>query len=518
MSTLMKKTALYILTALLFAGVFVSCSPDALETNPTTQVSGSSMFDNTTAALVPLNGIYSLMHCHGWSTSGDYTMNFALRADLLAADAMGDDMIIALKGGNWFFRDHTYTMKERWTATSGRSGSAWKEFYTYIANANYIIDAKTTMQGTPSEINYIIGQAYAIRGFSYFMLAQWFSRTYKGHESDPCVPIYTEPSSAGTSGNPRSSVEAVYKVIVADLDTAITRLQASHEKTHISHIDYCTANGFRARVAMEMNDFQKAKECAAIARSKTKIGEADDILKGMNKVDTKNIIWGHIITSDQTDYQRNLFAHMQKEGQHGTRQPKYITPILYNKMGANDIRRKWFEAVADSKVAGGYHYQQVKFLYADIATYMGDYIFMRNEEMLLIEAEAECRLGHDDAAKSLLAELMAKRDPDYKCDKTGTALGKLTNDWTGSLLEEITIQRRIELWAETGRIFDIKRLKQGFVRTADQGFSTNALTTVTGDTSRPDCYMWVMPIPQMEFDGNAALDITKDQNPLSNKD
>ena len=512
------KKILYILTAALLTGIFVSCTKEFLETKPTTAVSGTSMFDNTTAALVPLNGTYSLMHTHGWSTAGDYTMNFALRADLLAADVMGDDIIVALKGGNWFFRDHTYTMKERWTATSGRSGSAWKEFYTYISNANYIIDAQETMQGTPSELNYIIGQAYAIRGFSYFMLAQWFSRTYKGHETDPCVPIYTKPSSAGTSGNPRSSVEDVYKLIVEDLDTAISMLQMSHEKTHVSHIDYYTANGIRARVALEMNDFNKARECASIARSNSQIGEVDDILKGMNRVDTKNIIWGHIITPEQTDYQRNLFAHMQKEGTHGTRQPKYITPTLYNKMGANDIRRGWFEAVADTKVKGGFHYQQQKFLYADIATYMGDYIFMRNEEMLLIEAEAECRLGNDKTAQDLLIELMAKRDPDYECTKTGTALGKLTNDWTGSLLEEIIIQRRIELWAEVGRIFDIKRLKQGFVRTAEEGFNTNATTAVTGDTSRPDCYMWVMPIPQMEFDGNAALDITKDQNPLSNKD
>ena len=29
------------------------------------------------------------------------------------------------------------------------------------------------------------------------------------------------------------------------------------------------------------------------------------------------------------------------------------------------------------------------------------------------------------------------------------------------LLEEIIIQRRIELWGEFGRIYDIRRLKQG---------------------------------------------------------
>lgn len=45
--------------------------------------------------------------------------------------------------------------------------------------------------------------------------------------------------------------------------------------------------------------------------------------------------------------------------------------------------------------------------------------------------------------------------------KTGTALGKLTSDETGSLLEEIIIQRRIELWGEFGRIYDIRRLNKG---------------------------------------------------------
>ena len=34
-------------------------------------------------------------------------------------------------------------------------------------------------------------RAYAVRAYSYFMLAQMFSRTYKGHESEPCVPFYT---------------------------------------------------------------------------------------------------------------------------------------------------------------------------------------------------------------------------------------------------------------------------------------------------------------------------------------
>lgn len=84
------------------------------------------------------------------------------------------------------------------------------------------------------------------------------------------------------------------------------------------------------------------------------------------------------------------------------------------------------------------------------------------EEMYLIAAEAECRLGNDAGAREYLMDLMSKRDASYSCaQKSGTSMGKLTSDYTGSLLEEIIIQRRIELWGEFGRIYDIRRLKQG---------------------------------------------------------
>jgi hypothetical protein len=145
--------------------------------------------------------------------------------------------------------------------------------------------------------------------------------------------------------------------------------------------------------------------------------------------------------------------------------------------------------------------------------YTGDYIWMRNEEMLLTQAEAECRLGNEQAARDLLMQLMAKRDPDYTVNKTGTALGALTSDETGSLLEEILIQRRIELWGEYGRIYDIRRLKQGFTRTLEMGWPKAALITGT-NTQNPESYAWVLTIPQAEFDGNKNLDQSVDQNPM----
>ena len=93
-------------------------------------------------------------------------------------------------------------------------------------------------------------------------------------------------------------------------------------------------------------------------------------------------------------------------------------------------------------------------------------------------------------------------------------MGALTSDETGSLLEEIITQRRIELWGEFGRIYDIRRLKQGFRRTTAMGWPTDALLA-NRPTNDPECYMWVLTIPQSEFDGNINMDGATDQNPVN---
>ena len=140
-----------------------------------------------------------------------------------------------------------------------------------------------------------------------------------------------------------------------------------------------------------------------------------------------------------------------------------------------------------------------KFVGRDVQRKTVDVMIMRMAEVYLIAAEAECRLGNDAGAREYLMDLMSKRDASYSCaQKSGTSMGKLTSDYTGSLLEEIIIQRRIELWGEFGRIYDIRRLKQGFKRTAEMGWPTDALL-VNRNANDPESYMWVLTIPQLNL-------------------
>lgn len=507
----MKKIFHYIFAGLVGCGVLASCSQDALETSPTTSMSGDKLLGSAGTALIPLNGIYRSMYTAGWSTTGNTHQCFGISAYNLMGDVMGDDMIMAASGSGWYWYDCLYNVKARFTSTMWRPYDLWNAYYTWISNANYILAAEGTMQGGSSEVNYVIGQAYAIRAYSYFMLAQSFARTYKGHESEPCCPIYTEPTTSSTEGQPRSTVQQVYDQITSDINKATTLLKGTTRK-HISHISYAVALGIQARIALVMEDWNTAKTAAkaAIEASGCTVLPTESFA-GLNSTDKKNVMWGAQIIADQSGMYAGLFTHMDADlGKYGATARKQISKWLYDKMGGKDTRKAWWNPNDENNGNGGY--QQEKFKFLDMQTWTGDYIWMRVEEMYLTAAEAECRLGDNAGAIKDLMEVMKQRDPDYTCTKTGTALGALTTDVTGSLLEEIITQRRIELWGEFGRVYDIRRLKQGFVRTAAMGWPTSTLLTGR-PTNDPENYMWVLTIPQAEFDGNVNMDAAKDQNP-----
>lgn len=182
----MKKIFKYIFAGMAAMSV-VACSEDALETSPSSSVSGNELLGTATNALVSLNGVYRAMYTAGVSNSSNTHQCFGITAYNLVADVMGEDCIMNGQGSGWFWYDCVYNVKSRYTSTGWRSYDMWNGYYTWISNVNYILAEEETMSGSETEKNYVLGQAYAVRAYSYFMLAQMFSRTYKGHESEPCV-------------------------------------------------------------------------------------------------------------------------------------------------------------------------------------------------------------------------------------------------------------------------------------------------------------------------------------------
>ena len=461
-----------------------------------------------------LNDIYRSMHTAGWSTTGNTHQCFGISAYNLMAEVMGDDMIEAAQGSGWFWYDATYQVKDFYDRSNWRSYDLWNAYYTWIGKANNLIGFENTF--TSTEGKYMIGQAYAIRAYSYFMLAQTFARTYKGHESEPCVPIYTGTSFAMNTGAARSTVAQVYQQIDADIVKAVQLLTGTTQKKP-AHMGLAVVLGLKSRIALVKEDWNTALDAAqnAITASGKTIQDVPAFM-GLNDATAGNVMWGVQIDADHTGGFASLFSHMDPQDYYATNSPKQIRPALYNKMSATDARRAWWDESASSSQNYFGGIQQVKMVYSDFSQGLGDYIWMRVEEMYLNAAEAACRLTQNGLAKMFLNNLMSHRDPNYTCNKNGTTLGTLTTDDTGSLLEEILLQRRIELWGEAGRVYDIKRLKQGFTRNNNDGWPSKARLS-NRPTSNPENYMWVLTIPQAEFDNNPYLNVETDQNPLDDE-
>ena len=483
---------------------FTACDKELLNTNPTDAVSGDTVFGDTDGGLMALNGTIRFFWQWGQTTTGNYHQCFGPQSYNLMADLMGEDMVMAAQGNGWFWYDYLYDVKDAFNSTTWRPYDAWNYYYTLISNVNYIIDAAEQMEGDPALVNYIVGNAYAFRAYAYAYAGMLYARSYIGHEDRLCIPIYTEPTVAGTQGKPRATNREVFAQAMSDIDQAIS-LIGDYKQQHPSHFDKYVANGLKARIALYMGDYQKAHDAAVIAVKGGDFAFNKDF--HYNDAFDKSVLWGAEIIEAQGTTNPQFLAHMDIAfGGYGARARKCCSAWLYDKMGAHDARRGWwsYEVLADGATKG---YQQYKFLFKDASAPQtgADHIFMRAPEMQLIIAETACRLGNESEAKAALNELMKTRDANYDCSNlSGTALGALTTDMTGSLLEEILIQRRIELWGEFGRVYDIKRLRQGFVRTAEMGHPVNGLLTKL-HTDDPETFDWVMTIPAKEYNANKYI-------------
>ncbi|MEG1865106.1 MAG: RagB/SusD family nutrient uptake outer membrane protein [Alistipes sp.] len=504
----------------------LSCSKDALETFPGNKVPSDIVYGTVENASSALTGTLSGLGTAGWGGTGP--LGFGLTEAYLTADALAEDYVLAESGNGWMWQAYSYNVKDWFDDSRLQCNTEWNCFYTTINNCNNLIAAGELLKSSAAGKS-LLGQAYVLRAMCYHYLAQFYARAYFYHKDDMCVPVYLEPTTSATKGQPRSTNKHVYEeVIVPDLTAGVALLKESLDakisRKSKTEIDYYVANGIKARVALTMHEWATASAAAeeALKGYDGKMLTPAQVLSGMNDITAlQSVMWGEVKTTDNYGMYGSFFSQMDADHDgYAQSARRCITSWLYNKMNPTDVRRGWWLGNFDNAnyAASGQaiKYCQVKFKFIG-TSWLGDYTYMRAEEMLLIAAEAYCQAGNDAQARSFLSKLMSQRDPSYKgASKSGKALSTLTTDDNGSLLTEILIQRRIELWGESGRIFDIKRLGQGFKRAipekADNPNYIPAAALEKHNTDVPDSFAWVLLLPQVELDGNQAIPDT-DQNP-----
>jgi starch-binding outer membrane protein, SusD/RagB family len=489
----MKKIIQYYLPAIALM-VMVSCKKDYLETNPSDQAPTDLVFETTEGAYVALNGLYRAHYSNYSGHDG-----FGQKSLDLVSDLMGNDMTFNAVGYGWFTEEYRYT--EQQLATAGtRSDMVWEYYFFLISAANNIIANVDAAAGTQDDKDNIKGQALAVRGYSYFYLINFLQHTYKGNENKPGVPIYTEPTSIGKG---RGTVQEVYTQIIADLTEAEAKLTGKTRK-HISHINVNTVQGIRARVALQMEDWANAATFANKARTGYSPMTTGQYLAGFSTVSNPEWIWGMQVINDQSTILASFFSHIDVTvfgyAQAGNMQKK-ITKALYDQIPVGDVRRSVFRAPG---TGGGTNpdYNQTKFRVPDPSAWAADYLFMRAAEMYLVEAEALARQNQDASARTVLETLVKARFPAYSAAAFSGA----------ALVNEVLLQRRIELWGEGFSYLDIKRLKTGLNRPTGAGNHGTPNVNPNIVTMPDQDPRFLMRIPQREIDANEEL-TTADQNP-----
>jgi hypothetical protein len=266
--------------------------------------------------------------------------------------------------------------------------------------------------------------------------------------------------------------------------------------TELNHWSAKSAYAVRARVAMAMQDYTNA---AAYAEKSIQLAEAEggklmdasNLMNGFADITTKTneAMYAAMTQDDQTIYFYSFYAYMSWNfSATAIRQGvKAINADTYDAMSETDLRRQWWDPTGKMDVPLSSfkktEYQNRKFTARDVSNAVGDVAFIRLSEMYLTLAEAYARGGNTAKAQEVFTKFQVTRDPAYAP--------------SGNLIDEIMHSRRIELWAEGLRYFDLKRLNLDLVRgrNFDKTFCT-FLEKKAGEKG------WTWEIPKIETDNN----------------
>ena len=467
------------------------------------------------------NAAYSMlkgMYQFGEGTSGSRHNDFGFPSLMFTMDSRGTDLVSEYSGYNWFTHALQYSdINSSYYYTS----MYWNTMYNQIQAANEVIGAYKGREGK-SLFDFYLGQAYTLRAFSYFYLAQLYQHTYVGNEEQPCVPVIHEGNmnTVYNEGCSRASVREVYDFIIKDLDQALQLLQQTEMKrTNKQFASPEVVYGLRARIYMVMNRWEEA---AANAQRVIEAGIASPYTKDevsrptFADINHNAWIWGidtqeedPVVTSGIINWPSHMGTFSYGYAQGNWRK---VSKSLYNAIPSTDVRKGWFLSqdctsanlneeqtnyIANYSVPA---YTQVKFApYNDeleTLTNANDIPLIRIEEMFLILAEAQAMTGKTaEATKTLNSFVSTYRDPAYNCTATTAE----------AIQDAVWMQRRIELWGEGHSYFDLMRMNKGVDRRG-AGFQEPYIFNIpAGDAAL------IYPIPDREMNSNAQLV----QNPVA---
>ncbi|SKA38261.1 SusD family protein [Chitinophaga eiseniae] len=502
---MIMKLSRIILPAILALLVFSACKKDFLNT-PSPEdgnLTDNIIFSSKAGAESAMTGIYWIFRSENYNgyggdpnNSGNLTCR-GLQTTMFFFEVRGNDVFEALR--SWWRWETAWEENANGRIQNGsRTRQIWDMFYKAINNANAIIKYTPAITGaSDAEKAALIAEAKAIRAYSYFWLARSYQYTYAKNPNARGVPLYTEPASKDSKGNPRAPLKDVYQLILSDLEEATTKL--TDERSGKFRINRNVAQGILAEVYQElaMADgtlWQKAIDNAKAARNGFPLMTNTSYAAGFNDLGNAEWMWGFPVPEDQSLTYYSQYSFMDLSG--GYYRNIYYNADFVGKYSATDTRRALFTDFGDNPAAPARKWGSRKYRSRLTTSITGDILVMRAAEMYLIEAEGLAQQGKLQEAIDVLFAIQGLRDP--SAVKPQASIGK------DNLINLILLERRKEMYGEAGvYYFDLKRYQRDLVRTGNHPYILN----VPAADPR-----WLVQIPLSEIDANDKIN-PEDQNP-----
>jgi len=497
----MKK----IIIAITFLSLLsTGCKKDYFAVGPTGDADADAIFTTTGNAANVMNGIYRYLYSRFSAQNQPGQGGIMLMFDFMGEDLHQPNASWYTPGngtGGWVnHRNDSYGYVEY----------PFRLYYRCIGNANSLLDNIDAAAGTEADKNRLKGEAYTMRAWAYFYLVQIYGKRYAAGGSNTQLGV-SMPLTAKTEGLklPRSTVEENYTQIIKDLSDAVTAFGSASQPPagpqKKSHLSLKAALAIRARVAMAMQDYVNA---AAFAKQVVDLGGHSLMSNavyqaGFNDLSNPEWLWGAYVQDDQGDTFGSFLAQISYNGNttyiRGT--PKRINSALYAQLADTDVRKKMWEPNPDATnfplpttAFARSPYMSRKFSIRTLPT-IGDVPYIRLAEMYLIMAEAYARTpGKEADAAQALFTLMSNRDPNYI----------LSTNTGQALVDEIMLHRRVELWAEGHRWFDLKRLNLPLDRTVVPNYVPASAGGLMQVPAGSNLWEFVIPISELQANPNSS--------------
>lgn len=451
-----------------------SCKDD-LNLSPESSNSAEDFFKTQQDVEQALIGVYDALQ-----SGGQYGLNFIYLMEVRSDNSFSRS--ITNSGGEFgdieLFREQP---------ANSRLNATWSSCYQGIQRANTVLNRVNTVSIAETDMQRIIGEAKFMRALTYFNMV----RIWGG------VPLMTAETDDpfAYADMPRATEDAVYELIEADLQEAISLLPQQQEtgratkgaaQTLLGKV-YLTRHRYTETVTMLQN----------VLGTYSLLNNYADVFATANENNAESIF--EIQYQSGLNGEGSAFANYMAINQsqvsngavYGDNQP---TPALANLYATGDTRK----TVNIGNLNGSLFcnkYMETLSLNADGNK---NFIVLRYADVLLMYAEALNEISYSANSDAFTYLNMVR---ERALPGAGYTTGQLPDQ--ESFRQAVALERRLELAFENHRWFDL-------VRTGKAVETINSSTLKNGATGNIQPYRLYYPIPQTQIDASAGAII---QNP-----